>query len=260
MKRFYVRRKDLDHVPFQFYVSSDGVARSMDDGYTGVFAIIPPKNDIDVFYVRIVNALAREFEENWGISQADLLRVAAKGVEAWLKDQAIPADHFYGPEWLKMDRDWYLGERDGSPAMAADPYSFEVESDEPWPSILDWDYTRRRAEPPPTTESNENRKPVIVFGFTLDIFPAMLIVGYEQMKHKVAGSGIDIDVQLLPLDGLPSGIHTLFVPVELEHSARLAAPQASVYALPEMVNAPVYDIVIRQLENEQISEMALGHA
>lgn len=260
MRKFYVRRKDLDHVPFQFYVSSAGVAQSMDEGYTGVFAIIPPKNDIDVFYVRIVNELAHELEENWGISQADLLRVAAMGVQAWLKDQAIPTDHFYGPEWMKMDRDWYLRESDGSPAMAADPYSFEVVSDEPWPSILDWDYTRRRDELSPAAESNASHKPAIVFGFTLDVFPAMLIVGYEQMKHKVAGLGLDVDVSLLPLDDLPSGLHTLFVPVELEHSARLAAPQASVYALPEMVNVPIYDTVIRQLENEQRSEMAIGHA
>ncbi len=88
----------------------------------------------------------------------------------------------------------------------------------------------------------------------------MLIVGYEQMKHKVAGSGLDVDVRLLPLDDLPSGLHSLFVPAELEHSARSVAPRASVYALPEMVNVPIYDAIIRQLENEQIPEMTIGHA
>lgn len=250
MRTFYVRRKDLDHVPFQFYVGTDGVARPMEEGYTGVFTILPPRGDIDTFYVRITQDLIQEFAERWDISQGALLRVAAKGVEAWLKGDAIPADHFYGPEWVKMDREWYVRDADGLPAMALDPYTFEVATDEPWFSILDWDFSQPRQEESSSIQSDEKSTPAIIFGFTLDIFPAMLIVGYEQMKHKVEESGANAEVKMLPLDTLPINLHTLIVPVELEQAAHQAAPHARVIALAEMVNAPVYDSVVHDLKLE----------
>lgn len=253
MRTFYVRRKDLDHVPFQYYIGSDGVARPMEDGYTGVFTIIPPRGDIDTVYVRITQDLMQEFAERWDISQGALIRVAAKGVEAWLKRDAIPEDHFYGPEWIKMDREWYLRDSDDSPAMAVDPYSFEVVTDEPGPSILDWDFSQPRQDESPTNPSNENNIPAIIFGFTIDVFPGMLIVGYEQLKRKVEEAGINAQVKMLALDALPANVHTLIVPIQLEQSARQAAATARVIALAEMVNAPIYETLIQELNNEEIA-------
>ncbi len=264
MRSFYVRRKDLDHVPFQFYVRSDGVAQALDEGYTAVFSVTPPKNDIDVFYVRILRAFIEEIREHWGIAQADLLRIAAKGVESWLKNDSIPTDHLYGPEWLRVDQDWYPRDPDGSPAMAADPYNFEVISDEPWPSILDWDFAsheqseraERSAEGLATPAQLTPDARRIVLGYTLDVFPAMLIVGYEQMKHKVAQAGLNVQVILSPLGELPPETLTLFVPAPLEEAARARAPGARVQALPEMVNSAIFDSLIQELQVESRQALA----
>ncbi len=255
MRSFYVRRKDLDHVPFQYYVNSDGTARLLDDGYTGVFTLLPPKGEIDTFYVRLTNELIRDMAERWGILQADLMRVAAKGVEAWLKGDPIPADHFYGPEWLKLDLDWFPRDPDGAPSMAVDPYSFQVVTDEPWPSILDWDFDRPRIEELGPARSDGNDTPVFVFGFTLEIFPAMVIVGYEQMKHKVEQAGLNVQVKMLPLDDLPATLHSLFVPLELDLAARQAAPAAQVYPLAEMVNALLYDHVLLEFKPASMANL-----
>src|SRR5262249_33509514 len=134
-------------------------------------------------------------DERWGIPASDLLRVAAKALEAWVKELPIPADHYYGPDFIKVDQQWYPAEPDGSPAIALDPYIFEVQTDEFYPAMLDWPLfnpERRSDEPqdtPPVshTDAVESR---IVFGFTLDVFPGMLIVGYNQVKHKVAEAGL----------------------------------------------------------------------
>jgi hypothetical protein len=263
VKSYYVRRKDLDHVPFQFYVTREGVARALEEGYTAVFSIIPPKNDIDVFYVRILQTFIEEIHERWGIAQADLLRIAAKGVETWLKNEQVPADHLYGPEWLKVDQDWYPRDPDGSPAMAADPYNFEVISDEPWPSILDWDFAAH-AQSEHAERSTEGLDPAhltlnarrIVFGYTPDLFPAMLIVGYEQMKHKVAQAGLNVQVVLSPLGELPPDTHTLFVPAALEEAARGHAAGSRVQALPEMVNSSIFDSLIEELQDESTAALS----
>ncbi len=252
MRTFYVRRKDLDHVPFQYYIGNDGIARPMEEGYTGVFTIIPSRGEIDTVYVRITTELMHEFEERCGISEGALMRVAAKGVEAWLKGDAIPADHFYGPEWIRMDREWYLRDPDGSPAMAVDPYSFEVVTDEPWLSILDWDFSQPRQDESSIVQSNETSAPAIIFGFTLDIFPGMLIVGYEQMKRQVEEVGVNAQVQMLSLGALPANLHTLIVPIELEQAAHQAAPNARVIALAEMVNAPEYESLIEEFKREEM--------
>lgn len=267
MKSFYVRRKDLDHVPFQYYVRSDGVAQPLEEGYTAVFSITPPKNDIDVFYVRILQPFVEEMRDRWGVAQGDLLRIAAQGVESWLKNEPIPPDHLYGPEWLKIDRDWYPRDPDGSPAMAVDPYSFGVISDDPWPSILDWDFAPRgqndsaekaqALQPPAHLKPNPAR---IAFGYTLDIFPATLIVGYEQMKHKVAQAGLNVQVILSPLGELPPDTHTLFVPAALEESARHHAPGARVLALAEMINSTVFDSVIQEFLDEPTAALSLSPA
>src|SRR5512136_454300 len=126
MRTFFVRRKDLSHVPCQYYVSADGFARQLEKGYTSTFAIMPVKDDLDVMHVHIVDTFAREMEEHWGITEPDWLRVAAKAMEAWLKNEPIPPDHFYGPGMIKVDVDWYPRDSDNSPAMAVDPYNFMV--------------------------------------------------------------------------------------------------------------------------------------
>ena len=44
MRRFYIKRKDLSHFPFQFYIDRNGVERQLEKGYTFTFAIEPPKD------------------------------------------------------------------------------------------------------------------------------------------------------------------------------------------------------------------------
>lgn len=254
MKTYYVRRKDLDHVPFQFYIGADGVAQPLEPGYTGVFTIIPPRGDIDTVYVRIVDALMHELEERWDIASNDLMRLAAKGVEAWLKNDGIPADHFYGPEWIKMDTAWFVRDATGAPALANDPYKFEVVTDEPGFSILEWDFNRPREEIPAPVPTPTDT-PVIIFGFTLEIFPAMVILGCEQMKRKVADAGLRAQVKMARLDDLPADTRVLIVPPTLVEAAQQAAPQARVVALTEMVNAPAYDVLLDELKREQMREI-----
>ncbi len=251
MRTFYVRRKDLSHVPFQYYVNADGAARPLDKGYTSTFVIMPVKNDVDEMHVHIVGAFTREMEERWGITEPDLLRITAKALEAWLKNEPIPPDHFYGPGMIKVDADWYPRDLDNSPAMAADPYSFMVESDEPGPSIMDWE-PDRPSDPAddsardPQTES----APLIVFGFTGDVCPALLILGYEQFRKHAMEKGLGINVRLIALSDLPEQIHTLFVPPQLAHAARQVVPTSRIIALEELINNPIFDAVIEALERE----------
>lgn len=254
MRTFYVRRKDLSHVPFQYYVNADGSARPLDKGYTSTFAIMPIKNDFDVMHVHIVDAFVHEMEKRWGITEPDLLRVTAKALEAWLKNEPVPQDHFYGPGMIKVDADWYPRDPDDSPAMAADPYSFMVETDEPGPSIMDWESDRPSDTASDSAgEPQAESSPSIVFGFTVDICPALLILGYEQFRKRATEKGLGIDVRLVALSDLPEHIHTLFVPPALAQAARQSAPNSRIIALEELVNNPIYDAVIEVLEREHAS-------
>ncbi len=247
MRTFYIRRKDLSHVPFQYYVYPDGASIALPPGLMSTFVIEPPKSDIGEMHVQIVEEFARELETRWGIPRADMLRVAAKALEAWVKDpSAAPADHFYGPGMMRVDAAWCPREPDGSPSSAPNPYTFKVETDEPWPSILDWDPHAPRAPdpaPPPAPEDSRPRR-TIVFGFTLDVFPGLLIVGYNQMKHKVAEAGINARVSMSALGDLPPGVDVLFVPPELEQVARAAAPGARVEVLDNFLNYPGYNTLV----------------
>lgn len=249
MRTFYIRRKDLDHVPFQYYISKEGVEQRLEEGYTGVFTISPSRGDIDTVYVRVVEDLAREITERWALSRGDLIRVAAKGAELWVKN-AVPADHLYGPEWLKMDQDWCPRDPNGGPAMMANPYTFEVVTDEPWPSILDWDFNQPRHETAPVQSNGVNPRR-IVFGFTLDVFPATLILGYEQIKHRAADAGLDCRIEMLPLNELPQKVDVLFVPKELEQEARQLVGEQVLQPLTDLVNDPAYDRVLKWLKEDK---------
>jgi hypothetical protein len=251
MQSFYVRRKDLSHVPFQYYVTGDGTARPLDPGFTSTFALMPTKDGFDVVHVQIVSEWAQEMENRWGITEPDLLRVAAKVVEAWLKNEPIPPDHFYGPDMIKVDSAWYPCDPDQSPAMAVDPYNFMVATNLPSPSILEWEPEHPRA---PEDDFHEGRTsgtgPAIVFGFTVDVCPALLILGYEQFRKRAAQKGLEMPIRLAELSALPPNIHTLFVPPQLSKRARQAAPGARVIALEELINNPIFDAVVETLEPE----------
>ena len=138
MRRFYVRRKDLSVFPFQFYYDRAGVRHRLEKGHTFTFAISPPKNRFDGLHVHILAEFAQEAERRWNISQAELILIAAKGLEAWLQDEDIPEDHFNGSDLLKIDKIWYPQSPDGKPKMISNPYSFEVTTDEPWPTDSMW--------------------------------------------------------------------------------------------------------------------------
>jgi mannitol-specific phosphotransferase system IIBC component len=70
------------------------------------------------------------------------------------------------------------------------------------------------------------------------------------MRNRITQSGLDIEVRLSSLSDLPPDAHTLIVPYELEAAARQAAPNARVYALAEMVNAPIYDELVHEFDRE----------
>jgi PTS system mannitol-specific IIC component len=94
----------------------------------------------------------------------------------------------------------------------------------------------------------EDTCPRIVFGFTLDVFPGNLIIGYNQFKHKLADAGVDAVVSLTALDEVPHDVSVLFVPTELAEAGRNAAPTAQLILLDTFLNHPAYPQVIAELE------------
>lgn len=87
----------------------------------------------------------------------------------------------------------------------------------------------------------------IVFGYTVECFPGMLILGYNQLKRMLARAEFDVKVNLAPLNDLPADTDILFVPPELLESARCAASNARVDALEDYLNHPAYTALIQQI-------------
>ncbi len=263
MRRFYVRRKDFSHFPFQYYITREGIERPLEKGFTYTFYFEPPKEQFCFLHVHLLNEFALQVDDQWDIPEADLIRIAAKAFEAWLKGEAIPEDHFNGTDMLKVDEAWYPHNAEGIPLLAINPYRFEVETDDPWPI----DVARLYTEPSEPAELNAELEPKtglhslgkIVFGFTLDVCPAMLFVGCEQFKHRAAEAGLEAEVKLARLDDLPSGTQVLLVPAELAQAAHQATPNCRVVALADLVNVPIYDALIADLKNER-AEALLAHA
>jgi hypothetical protein len=255
MRRFYIRRKDFSQFPLQFYVGRDGVERRLEPGFTYTFAIEPPKDRFPFLHVHILATFARELDARWEIPEAELIRLAAKGLEAWLKNEPVPDDHFNDVDLLTIDAAWYPHGPDGAPALAANPYHFEVETDEPWPFEAGQAVAgaaEDRGDTPAVTapEPAADKQKQVVFGFTLDVFPGMLIVGYNQFKRKAAEAGLQAQVRLMNLSDVPADVDVLFVPPELAEAARRAAPHSRVEALDNYLNHPSYNGLIEALSGE----------
>ncbi len=256
MRRFYVRRKDLSPFPLQFYYDRDGVERRLEPGHTFTFAVEPPKDQFAFLHIHILDDFARLAEESWDIAEADLIRIAAKAFEAWLKGEAIPEDHFNGTDLLEIDAAWYPQGPDQAPALAANPYRFEVITDEAWPTDSGWpfaipaDSSQESPVSTTATQPTSSCRKTIVFGYTLDCLPGLLIVGYNQFKHKVAEAGLNVAVKMLPLNDLPPQVDVLFVPQEFAEAARKAAPHSRVEVLGTFLNHPSYNTLIQQLMGE----------
>ncbi len=256
MRRFYVKRKDLSHFPFQFYIDRNGVEQPLEKGHTFTFAIEPPKDRFAFLHVHILQDFVLELDQRWNIPQANLIQVAAKAFEVWLKNEPIPEDHFNNFDMLKVDANWYPHGSDGAPTLITNPYYFEVSTDEPWSPLAEvkTDSTSKdaaqHAETGDHASSNQTKKK-FVFAFTTDVCPSLLFIGYDQMRNRVAQTALDIEVTLSNLTDLPPDTHTLFVPTELAQAARQAAPNARIIALEELINNPIYDAVINTLDREQ---------
>jgi hypothetical protein len=265
VRRFYVRRKDFSHFPFQYYITREGVERPLEKGATYTFYFEPPKEQFCFLHVHILDRFALKAEQEWDIPEADLIRIAAKGFEAWLKGEAIPEDHFNGTDLLKVDEAWYPHGPDLTPLLMPNPYRFEVETDDPWPIDVFRLYTET-AQPARSnakialSETSQGNVRKVVFGFTLDVFPGFLIVGYWQMKHRVMEAGLQVEVKLARLDDLPPGTQILLVPTELAETARLAAPDCRVEVLTELVNVPIYDAVVEELKSGSKEALSLSGA
>ncbi|MGE5265108.1 MAG: hypothetical protein ACM3S0_17140 [Acidobacteriota bacterium] len=255
MRRFYVKRKDLSHFPFQFYVDRNGVERQLEKGHTFTFAIEPPKDQLAFLHVHILQDFALELDRRWDIPQSNLIQVAARAFEAWVKSEPIPEDHFNNLDLLKVDAAWYPHGPDGVPALIANPYYFDISTDEPWFTIANVktdstpDDLAKRTDTVTNLSSNRPKKK-FVFGFTVDVCPSLLFVGYDQFRNRITQAGLDIEVKLSRLTDLPPDVHTLLVPSELETAARQIARNTRVVALAEMVNAPIYDELVREYSHE----------
>lgn len=137
VRRFYVRRKDFSPFPFQFYIDRDGVERRLEPGQVFTYTFTPPREQVEYLHIFIPSDFAEWVESRWGISPADHIRIAATAFEAWLRLQA-PDTHQIGMNMIRVDTAWYPQAIDGSPALAPNFYSFEVETDEPWPMDSFW--------------------------------------------------------------------------------------------------------------------------
>ena len=87
----------------------------------------------------------------------------------------------------------------------------------------------------------------IVFGYTVDCFPGLLIVGCNQLKRKVQRAGFAIAVSMEPLTALPPDSDILCVPPELVALAQEVAPHCRIEALYNYLNHPAYNVLIEQL-------------
>ena len=87
----------------------------------------------------------------------------------------------------------------------------------------------------------------IVFGYAIDFFPGLLIVGYQQLKRKIARSGFDVTVSMNPLSDLPLETDILLVPEQLLDEARRVASTSQVEPLDNFLNHPLYNVLVRQL-------------
>ncbi|MBI5878097.1 MAG: hypothetical protein HZB53_10615 [Chloroflexi bacterium] len=87
----------------------------------------------------------------------------------------------------------------------------------------------------------------IVFGYTYDAFPGLLIVACNQLKRKLERAGFAVTVETAPLSALPPDTDIVFVPLALADVARQAASQCRIEVLDELLNHPSYNILVAQL-------------
>jgi hypothetical protein len=167
-------------------------------------------------------------------------------MESWFLGAPVPDDHFNTRDLLKVDAEWYPHDPDGTPALTLYPYRWEVEVDEPWP-FVDGELVSlpSPAEPPPLPPLDN--APRVVFGYTYDVFPGLLIVGYNQMKRKLSNAGIDAIVSMLPLADLPARVDYLLVPPDLGDAAARSAPTSTVLRIENFMNNPQYNEVVEAL-------------
>lgn len=87
----------------------------------------------------------------------------------------------------------------------------------------------------------------IVFGYE-NAVPAALLVGFEQLKHKLKRAGLNVRVTFLPLHNLPDDVDVLLVAEDAVAAARKHAPDAEVIALQQYRNSPIYSTLVEQLQ------------
>jgi len=246
LRRYILRRKDFSQYPFQYTTDRAGKEQLLEPGYTFTFAIEPPRDDFAFLHIHIRKEFAIEIEQRWNIPQSDLIRLAAKAMESWFVGMPVPDDHFNTRDLLKVDAAWYPHDPDGTPALTLYPYRWEVEVDEPWPFVNGELVNPPSAAEPPSLPLLDNA-PRVDFGYTYDVFPGLLIVGYNQMKRKLSSASIDAIVSMLPLADLPARVDYLLVPPELGDTAARHAPTSTVLLIENFMNNPQYNEVVEAL-------------
>lgn len=250
MRRFYVKRKDLSHFPFQFYIDRNGIEQPLPKGYTFTFAIEPPKDPFPFLHVHIFQDFALELDRRWEIPQANFIQVAAKAFEAWLQGEPIPEDHFNNSDMLMVDAEWYPHDPNGAPMLAVNPYYFEVDTNEPWSPLADLENKTTVSNSIQNMETvdaavNHREKKKFVFGFTIDVCPSSLFIGYEQLRNRAMQANLDVELKLCRLNELPPDTDTLFVPSELQAQAQQAAPSSRIIVLQDLINNPIYNELVQ---------------
>jgi mannitol-specific phosphotransferase system IIBC component len=92
----------------------------------------------------------------------------------------------------------------------------------------------------------------IVFGYTIDCFPGLLIVGCNQLKRKLERAGFVVTVSMEPLTALPVETDILIVPSELGELARQAASHSHIEVVDNFLNHPIYNTLIAQFNEGQV--------
>jgi hypothetical protein len=88
----------------------------------------------------------------------------------------------------------------------------------------------------------------IGFGYALDFMPAPLLVGYNQLRRKVERAGLNVVVELVPLSDLPAELDILFVPAQLEATARGVWNAGPLIVLEAYLNHPAYSELVSRLQ------------
>ena len=91
--------------------------------------------------------------------------------------------------------------------------------------------------------------------FACDAGMGSSVIGASILRRKLRDAGVPAAVTHAAIGELPQGATIVVVHTSLADRARLAAPDAAVYAIDEFVGSPVYDAIVDALRTSAVSSM-----